>query len=129
MRRVAIFGWGIVAPRSPNIERFAQNLESAESWLSPFHGFGPDNFLVGMPEFRFEDYKPWVDQRFRPTRFPQLADKMDRSSLFAIGTFIQALSQNPGLEDELARLGHEAHVYFGTGLGSLPVIHDQSLIL
>jgi len=129
VRRVAIFGWGIVAPRSPNIERFAANLESSESWLSPFHGFGPDNFLVGTPEFSFAEYKSWVDARFRPTRFPQLVDKMDPMCRYAIGTFIQALGQNPGLEEELERLGSEAHVYVGTGLGCLPTIYDTSLAL
>lgn len=129
MGRVAIFGWGIVAPRSPNMERFAANLASSESWLSSFNGFGPDNFLVGMPEFSFADYKPWIDARFRPNRYPQLAEKMDPSSLFAIGAFIQALGQNPGLEEELERLGSQAHVYFGTGLGSLSTIESASLDL
>ncbi len=127
MRRVGIFGWGIVAPRSPNIERFAANLAAAESWLAPFNGFGVDTFLVGTPEFSFETYKPWVDARFRPNRYPQLVEKMDPSSLFAIGSFIQALGQNPGLEEELERLGSRAHVYYGTGLGSLPTIERASL--
>jgi 3-oxoacyl-(acyl-carrier-protein) synthase len=129
VRRVAIFGWGIVAPRSPSIERFAANLEGAESWLSPFGGFGRDNFLVGTPEFRFDGYKPWIDARFRPTRYRQLTEKMDPSSLYAIGSFIQALETNPGLEDELERLGSAAHVYFGTGLGSLPTISRATLDL
>lgn len=129
MRRIGIFGWGIVAPRSPNIERFEANLASAGSWLAPFNGFGADNFLVGRPEFAFEVYKPWVDARFRPNRYPQLVEKMDPSSLFAIGSFIQALGQNPGLEDELERLGTRAHVYYGTGLGSLPTIERTSLEL
>ena len=53
--RVGIFGWGVVAPRSPNIDRFAENLGSTESWLETFNGYGPDNFLVGLPEFRFAD--------------------------------------------------------------------------
>ncbi len=55
--RIGVFGWGIVAPASPNIEAFARNLAGSESWLTPFEGFGPSNFLVGQPEFRFEDYK------------------------------------------------------------------------
>ena len=38
--RVGVFGWGIVAPKSPNIEAFARNLEKSESWLTPFDGFG-----------------------------------------------------------------------------------------
>lgn len=129
MRRVGIFGWGVVAPRSPHIEAFAKNLESAESWLEPFNGFGPDNFLVGRPEFRFEDYRDWVIQRFKPNRFSQLESKMGQPVQFAIGSFIQALGQNPGLEQELQKLGDRAHVYVGTGLGDFGVQYEQSLVL
>ncbi len=129
MRRVGVYGWGIVAPRSPNIARFRENLEAAESWFSPFEGFGPSNFLVGQPEFRFEDYKAWIDARFRPNRFPQLADKMDTTTLFAVGAFIQCLEGTPGLEEELRRLRGQAHVYIGTGLGNLPTISRITLDL
>lgn len=127
MRRVGIFGWGVVAPRSPHIDAFARNLESSASWLEPFGGFGPDNFLVGRPEFRFEDYRDWVIQRFKPNRFSQLESKMGEPIQFAIGCFIQALSQNPGLEQELQKLGRRAHVYIGTGLGDLGVQYQSSL--
>ncbi len=128
MRRVGIFGWGVVAPRSRNIEAFEKNLASAESWLSPFQGgFGPNNFLVGQPEFDFSEYKPWVDSRFPATRFAQLEKKMGMPTKMAIGSFIQALGQNPGLEQELQALGPRSHVYVGTGLGDLPTIHDITL--
>ncbi len=129
MRRIGIFGWGIVAPRSPNIEAFERNLESSESWLSPFEGFGPNNFLVGQPDFDFAAYKGWIDERFPPNRFPQLEKKMGQPTLYAIGAFIQALSQNPGIEQVLSDLGQQAHVYVGTGLGDLPTIYDISLQL
>ncbi|MCH9650972.1 MAG: beta-ketoacyl synthase [Deltaproteobacteria bacterium] len=129
MTRIGVFGWGIVAPRSPNIDAFEANLDGAESWLSPFNGFGPDNFLVGMPEFDFGVYRPWIDQRFKPNRFPQLVDKMDLPAKYAIGGFIQALSQNPGIEEELQRLGTAAHVYMGTGLGNVDTLYDASLKL
>ena len=129
MTRVGLFGWGIVAPRSPDIETFATNLASATSWLAPFHGFGPDNFLVGQPEFRFEAYRKWITERFTPNRFHQLEEKMDPSTHYAIGAFVQALEQNPGLEDVLQDLGTQAHVYVGTGLGSLPTLHDETLAL
>ena len=46
-KRIGVFGWGIVAPKSPNIEAFERNLEEAGTWLEPFRGFGPSNFLVG----------------------------------------------------------------------------------
>lgn len=129
MKRVGIFGWGVVAPRSPNIESFARNLERADSWLEPFDGFGPDNFLVGVPEFSFDDYQDWVVERFKPNRFSQLESKMGLPVKYAIGAFIQALGQNPGLEQELQRLGTGTHVYVGTGLGDIVTQYEQSLAL
>lgn len=129
MRRVGIFGWGIVAPRSPNVDAFERNLEEAVTWLEPFNGFGPDTFLVGRPDFDFEDYRPWIDARFKPNRYPQLESKMGLPVKYAIGAFIQALGQNPGLEDELRRLGRRTHVYIGTGLGDLDTKQEQVLAL
>lgn len=127
MRRVGIFGWGVVAPRSANVDEFAANLAGDESWLAPFAGFGPNNFLVGKPKFALSDYRDWIEERFPPNRYPQLRDKMDASQLYAIGSFIQALGQNPGLEDELRSLAGQAHVYVGTGLGALPTIYEVSI--
>lgn len=129
MPRIGVFGWGLVAPRSPNVDSFARNLTREESWLSPFNGFGPDNFLVGQPEFRFADYRAWIDARFKPNRFPQLDEKMDYPTRYAIGGFIQALAQNPGLEEELQALGTAAHVYVGSGLGNLGTVEKASLEL
>ncbi|HEY0839278.1 MAG TPA: beta-ketoacyl synthase, partial [Vulgatibacter sp.] len=129
MRRVGIFGWGVVAPKSPDVEAFERNLGSSSSWLSPFDGFGPSNFLVGMPEFRFADYKGWIDERFPPTRFSQLEKKMGQPTQYAVGAFIQSLRQNPGIEAVLHELGLEAHVYVGTGLGDLPTIDAESVQL
>jgi 3-oxoacyl-[acyl-carrier-protein] synthase II len=129
LSRIGIFGWGVVAPKSPDIESFAANLESSESWLSPFDGFGPNNFLVGVPEFDFGVYRSWIDDRFPPNRFPQLESKMDLPTKYAVGGFIQALGQNPGIEKELQDLGLEAHVYLGTGVGNLGTYYEQSLAL
>lgn len=125
--RIGVFGWGIVAPKSPNIDVFRKNLASSESWLSPFNGFGPDNFLVGAPEFRFEEYQEWIDEHFAPRQFQKLKEKMDLPTLYAIGSFIQSLGQNPGLADELKFLGDQAHVYVGTGLGSLDTTYKASI--
>lgn len=126
-RRKAVLGWGIVAPRSANVEEFAKNLEAGDSWLSPFNGFGKDGFLVGTPSFDFRDYQPWLEQRFPPSRFNQLKDKMDATTLYAIGAFIQALGQNPGIEAELTALGSAAHVYVATALGALPTQYGCSV--
>jgi 3-oxoacyl-(acyl-carrier-protein) synthase len=118
-----------VAPRSPDIAAFERNLEHAESWLTPFHGFGPDNFLVGTPEFSFTEYRGWIVDRFPSSRFRQLAEKMDLPTLYAVGAFIQALGQNPGLEAELARLGTQAHVYVGSGIGNIDTIGRGAVAL
>ena len=74
MTRVGIFGWGVVAPRSPDIDAFATNLDTADSWLTPFNGFGASNFLAGAPDFRFADYREWIAARFPPRRFAQLEE-------------------------------------------------------
>ena len=124
-----MFGWGIVAPKSPNIAAFKKNLESAESWLSAFEGFGPNNFLVGVPEFQFSDYQNWIEERFAPRHFQKLKEKMDWPAQYAMGSFIQALGQNPGMERELQDLAQQAHVYVGTGVGSLDTISKASIRL
>ncbi|HET9450264.1 MAG TPA: beta-ketoacyl synthase N-terminal-like domain-containing protein [Aggregicoccus sp.] len=127
MRRVGIFGWGIVAPRSPNVDAFERNLAEGGSWLSAFEGFGPSNFLAGTPQFDLADYKAWIDARFPPTRFGQLGKKMGLPAQMAIGAFIQSLAQNPGLEQELQALGTQAHVYVGSGLGDVDTTYQASL--
>ena len=129
MTRIGVFGWGVVAPLSKDIDAFERHLESKESWLRPYDGFGPSNFLVGQPDFDFADYKPWIDARFPPSRFSQITDKMDMPTLFAIAAFVQALGQNPGIEEVLRDLGSQAHVYVGTGLGALGTIEAVSLQL
>lgn len=126
-KRIGVFGWGIVAPKSPDIETFEQNLERADTWLEPFRGFGPSNFLVGYPEFDFEAYRPWFDERFAPAKFAQLKDKMGPMVQYSIGAFIQSLRQNPGIEQFLQSLGTRCHVYVGTGLGEITVQHEQSI--
>lgn len=117
MKKIGIFGWGIVAPKSPNIDVFEKNLNRATEWLEPFDGFGPSNFLVGCPEFDFAAYKPWIDARFEPRKYSVLNQKMGNLVKYAIGAFIQALGQNPGIEGLLRDIGTQAHVYVGTGLG------------
>lgn len=124
-KRIGIFGWGLVAPKSPNIDAFAANLEKGGTWLTPYKGFGPSNFLVGEPEFDIEVYRPWFEERFPPSRFGQFREKMGPMVQFAVGSFIQALGQNPGIESYLQSLGEKCHVYVGTGLGELTVVHDS----
>lgn len=126
-KRIGVFGWGVVAPKSPDIGVFKRNLEQATSWLEPFEGFGPNNFLVGKPEFDFAEYKSWIDARFDPRRFSQLQAKMGNTVKYAVGAFIQALEQNPDIEPLLSELGSQTHIYVGTGLGDFPLQYEISI--
>lgn len=126
-KRLGIFGWGVVAPKTPDVKAFEKNLQKATNWLEPFDGFGPNNFLVGMPDFNFADYKPWIDKRFEPRKFSQLDNKMGNAVKYAIGAFIQSLNQNKGMEQLLEDLGQEAHIYVGTGLGDYPLQYEVFL--
>lgn len=125
MKRIGIFGWGVVAPKSPNVKAFEKNLERATTWLDTFNGFGPSNFLVGHPEFDFQIYKPWVNERFGPRKFSQLEEKMGNMVKYAIGAYIQALNQNPGIESFMQTLGSQTHIYVGTGLGDFPLQYEK----
>lgn len=125
--RIGIFGWGVVAPRSRDIGEFRENLRSNQTWMEPFEGFGPSNFLVGIPRFDFNDYRPWIEERFKPARFSQLAKHSGDMVRYAVGAFIQSMSQNPGIDRTLQDLGQEVHIYIGTGVGDLPTIYETSI--
>jgi len=126
-KRAAVFGWGLVAPGASNVDEFARVIESGTSQLEPFQGFGPATFLVGEPKFDFRDYEPWIAARFPKSRFKQLTDKMDTTTLYAVASFIQALGQNPALEGILRELESEAHVYVGNALGAYPTLYRTSI--
>jgi 3-oxoacyl-[acyl-carrier-protein] synthase II len=125
--RVGIFGWGLVGPGVSTIDEFRTRIRSGGSWLEPFNGFGPDNFLVGQPRFDFGAYRPWIDARFEPNRFAQIDKKLGPNSKFAVGAFIQALGQNPGLEETLIDFGIQTHIYVGTGVGDIPTLYDINI--
>jgi 3-oxoacyl-[acyl-carrier-protein] synthase II len=126
-RRVGVFGWGVVAPKSANIDSFEQNLQTADTWLSPYTGYGPSNFLVGTPDFDFETYHAWFDERFPPAKYSQLKEKMGPMVKYAIGAFIQSLDQNPGIEQYLQSLGTRCHIYVGTGIGDITVTQREAV--
>ena len=121
--RVGIFGWGLVGPGVATIDDFEQKIRQGGNWLEPFNGFGPDNFLVGKPRFDFGDYRGWIEERFEPNRFSQIDKKLGWNAKFAVGAFIQALGQNPGLEDTLVDFGLRTHIYVGTGVGDIPTMY------
>ena len=118
---------GLVGPGVATIDEFRTRIRTGGSWLEPFNGFGPDNFLVGQPRFDFAAYRAWIDARFEPNRFAQIDKKLGPNSKFAVGAFIQALGQNPGLEQTLIDFGLQTHIYVGTGVGDIPTIYQINI--
>lgn len=127
MKRIGVFGWGVVAPGAENVDVFARRLSEAGTWLTPFDGYGPSNFLVGEPDFDFATYKEWVGERFPPSRFPGLDRKMGTPTKYAIGAFIQALGQNEGLEAAMKEAGIRSQVMIGGGLTDIPTYQREGL--
>ncbi|MGD8395044.1 MAG: beta-ketoacyl synthase N-terminal-like domain-containing protein [Candidatus Eiseniibacteriota bacterium] len=126
--RIGIFGWGLVGPGVATVDEFHQRLGAGgDDWLEPFNGYGRDNFLVGRPKFDWGDYEEWVLARHEANKFSQLRRKMGNNVLYAVGAFIQALGQNPGLEETLRALGIDTHVYVGTGVGDIPLMYELNL--
>ncbi len=121
--RIGIFGWGLVGPQVSTIDEFKAKVSQGGTWLEPFNGFGRDNFVAGIPRFDFSVYKPWIDERFEASRYAQIEKKLGINVKFAIGAFIQALGQNPGMEQTLIDLGLDAHIYVGTGVGDIPTMY------
>ena len=118
---------GRCCPEIPGCCDLSRESEVRRVVADPFGGFGPSNFLAGTPNFTFDAYRDWIKERFPPRKFTQLDDKMGEPVKYALGAFIQALSDRPPLERILQELGTSAHVYVGTGLGDLPTISDESL--
>ena len=116
MARIGIFGWGVVAPSSPDVDTFTSNLESSETWLTPSRGRS-SNFLVGAPASTSTRTSPGSMSASRRAKFPQLRQKMGNTTKYAIGAFIQALGQNPGIEQLLQELGADAQIMGGNGTG------------
>lgn len=119
--RVAVYGWGLVAPRARNLTQFAEVLEQGGSALSLATdlGLGRRLFMVGDPAFDLEDYRRFIVERSGEARFAQLGSKMGDNALFAIGATIQAVQSNPGLEEALRAADRQAHIYIGSGVGDI----------
>ncbi len=120
--RIAVFGWGVVAPGAPDLATFRQVIDRGESVLQVAQSteLGHGLFAVGDPTFDFEQYRSWIVTRDGEPRFNQLKSKMGDNALFAIGASIQALESNPGVEKALRTLDARTHVYIGSGVGDLP---------
>jgi 3-oxoacyl-[acyl-carrier-protein] synthase II len=129
--RIGIFGWGVVAPGAKDVAAFRALLERGETALrpSPRPELGYGLFAVGDPEFRFEDYTPWIAARHGEGYVSRMRSKMGENVLFSVGTLVQALGCDDRLEGLLRELDTGCHIYVGSGVGDLPESYRASQTL
>lgn len=126
-RKVSLYGVGIVSPGAANLKEFMSLVQEGKPALSP----SPElqgAFLIGQPKFDFEVYRDWITQRHAPNKFSQLADKGYSHVRMAIGTSIDALESNPGLEQALKKIDPRVFVCYGSGFGDVRAYfigHDE----
>lgn len=127
LRRVSLYGVGITSPGAANLSEFMSLIQEGKPALSPIDQL-QGAFLVGNPKFDFTAYRDWISQRHAPNKFSQLSDKGHSHVRMAIGTSIDALESNPGLEDSLKKLDPRVFVCYGSGFGDLEAYfkgHDE----
>jgi 3-oxoacyl-(acyl-carrier-protein) synthase len=113
-----LYGAGVVAPGAANLTQLLEVIEKQEHLLVTEPDL--DNaFLVGKPSFEFEAYRDWIVERNAPSKFSQLSEKGGENVQIAIGTTIDALKMNPGLEQALKKLDPRTLVCYGSGFGDL----------
>lgn len=116
-RRVWLYGCGAVAPGAANVKELLANVESQTCALTPLASLN-NAFLVGMPKFDFSIYQDWIAKRFNQTKFSQLEKLTDHVKL-GVGTTIDALDSNPGVEEALKKIDSRVIVAFGSGFGDV----------
>ncbi len=126
-RRVSLYGVGVVSPGAANLREFLALVQEGKPALTP----SPElqgAFLIGQPKFDFEVYREWISQRHAPNKFSQLSDKGLSHVRMAIGTSIDALESNPGLEQALKKIDPRLYVCYGSGFGDVQAYfngHDE----
>jgi 3-oxoacyl-[acyl-carrier-protein] synthase II len=123
--RIGIYGWGVVAPGARDVRALVELLSQGRSALTPSPRAQPGGgrrglFLVGDPDFSFDDYVAWIAARHGETYVARVRGKMGDNVQFAVGAAIQALSCDPRLETTVRELDEACHVFVGSGVGDLP---------
>ncbi|MES2615559.1 MAG: beta-ketoacyl synthase N-terminal-like domain-containing protein [Bdellovibrionota bacterium] len=124
-RKVFLYGVGVVAPGSSNLSEFLSFVDQGKSALTPKKSLY-NAFLAGTPKFDFSVYKPWLEERHGPKRYPLLVEKSGDLIKYGAGSLIQAISTTPGLEHAISQIDPKLQIQYSTGLGDLPIIHKSA---
>ena len=124
-RRIFLYGVGVVAPGASNLPEFLSVVRQGKTVLTPKKSLF-NAFLAGTPKFDFSIYKSWLEERHGPKRYPLLNEKSGDLIKYGVGSLIQAVSTQPGLEQAISALDPNLRIQYATGLGDLPIIHKSA---
>src|SRR3954465_349629 len=100
----------------------------------PFLGYGPDNFVVGVPEYRPEDAPPQIRQSIVTSPHSWLAQVASGTGIFGVITFgaVLMLSYMKVLRSPLATSTAVAAVgaaaYLASGTTSVNALETDTLL-
>ncbi|MDP9001974.1 MAG: beta-ketoacyl synthase [Myxococcota bacterium] len=121
-RRIGVYGWGVVAPGASDVRALETLLSEGRTALGRHSGpaLGHGLFVVGEPDFSFDDYAGWIAERHGEAYVARMRSKMGDNVQFAVAATIQALECDPRLERIVRDLDEKCQVLIGSGVGDLP---------
>jgi 3-oxoacyl-[acyl-carrier-protein] synthase II len=127
MRRVVVTGLGLVTPLGADVETTWQNLIAGKSGIAPITRFDTtDQKATIAGEVKSKDHPYGFDPDKRVDH--KVQRQVDPFIVYAIDAAGQAL-EDAGLTDMDQDMKERAGVSIGSGIGGLPGIESESLVL
>ena len=127
MRRVVVTGLGLVTPLGGDVETTWKNLLAGKSGIAPITRFDTSDHkakIAGEVKPKDHDYGFDADKRVDP----KVQRQVDPFIVYALDAAGQAL-EDAGLTDMSDEERERAGVSIGSGIGGLPGIESESLVL
>jgi 3-oxoacyl-[acyl-carrier-protein] synthase II len=127
MRRVVVTGLGLVTPLGGDVETTWQNLIAGKSGIAPITRFDTTDQKAKIAgEVKAKDHPYGFDADKRVDH--KVQRQVDPFIVYAIDAAGQAL-EDAGLTDMDQELKERTGVSIGSGIGGLPGIESESLVL
>ncbi|MFN6935412.1 MAG: beta-ketoacyl-ACP synthase II [Tsuneonella sp.] len=127
MRRVVVTGLGLVTPLGADVELVWKNLIAGKSGIGPITRFDVSDQKAKIAgEVKPADHEWGFDPNKRVDH--KVQRQVDPFIVYAIDAAGQAI-EDAGLEDMSQEMKERAGVSIGSGIGGLPGIESESLVL
>lgn len=119
--RIAVYGWGCVAPGAPSVDALRTLALEGRSALaaSPLGPLGEGLFVIGEPALDEGRLRRWLAGRTNEARAAQWLSRAGDCVRFTVASCAEALESQPGIEAALRSLDERVRIIIGTGLTDL----------